>query len=152
MKRWWLSDGTFGMLVISVVVASLWVFYFRTDMEEDKLVVTAKFTNIAGLKVGSPVNMSGFTIGRIERVSLSDDLRAEVVVALDRSIEVTDDSDLRVQTPGLFTRSHLALIPGGSFDLLENGDSFAFTQSAVDFIGLFQQIVERAEKQGREAS
>lgn len=137
-------NGLWGILAMTVFASMLMVLYISPQKSHDFWYLEAKFSDIGGLKVGSDVLMSGLPVGSVESIALTPDFDVLVRIKLVSGLEVPDDSDLRIQTPGLFSTPHLALLAGGSFDLLEDGDEFSFTQSSVDFLKLLQQIVESA--------
>lgn len=104
--------------------------------------VTAGFTNVGNLSVGAPVKMAGVVIGSVAEVRADPvKLNAEVVLAIDkRYAEIPDDSAAAVFTSGLIGSQYVAIQPGGSPDMLKDGDEMILTQSALqleDLIGKF---------------
>lgn len=104
--------------------------------------ITARFDNIGGLKVRSPVSMAGVRIGRVESIVFDKD-RYDAVVTLRidaRYDTLPDDSDASILTSGLLGSQYVGLQPGGSDIYLEQGDEMMFTQSAIvleNLIGKF---------------
>jgi phospholipid/cholesterol/gamma-HCH transport system substrate-binding protein len=96
-------------------------------------VVTAKFDNIGGLKVGAPVSLSGVRIGRVDTVTIDPaELRAVVTLSIDsRYARIPDDSDAAIQTSGLLGANYIGLTAGGSSSYLHGGSEIQFTQSAI---------------------
>ncbi len=136
-------NGLWGLAAIALFLFGITTLYQSPNGTQGWR-LSGDFDNIGDLKVDSKVMLSGFSVGRVESLQLQPDLKIRVTMLLDDGLEVPDDSDLRIQTTGLFSTPHLALMPGGGFDLLEDGDQIAFTQSSVDFIALFEQIVTEA--------
>ncbi|OOG54203.1 outer membrane lipid asymmetry maintenance protein MlaD [Rhodanobacter sp. B05] len=104
--------------------------------------VKADFTNVGTLSVGAPVKMAGVVIGRVQSVRADPvKLNAQVVLAIDeRYNRIPDDSAAAVFTSGLIGSQYVAIQPGGSPDVLKNGDEMILTQSAMqleDLIGKF---------------
>ncbi|MGA2023419.1 MAG: outer membrane lipid asymmetry maintenance protein MlaD [Steroidobacteraceae bacterium] len=99
----------------------------------ETFVVTAKFDNIGGLKVGAPVTMAGVRIGRVSAINLdSGDYKAAVVLAIERSFaQIPDDSDADIQTAGLLGANYVGITAGGSEKFLHAGSQIQFTQSAL---------------------
>lgn len=110
--------------------------------EEGYYDVTARFDNIGGLKVRSPVSMAGVRIGRVESIVFDKD-RYEAVVTLRidaRYDTLPEDSDASIQTSGLLGSQYIGLQPGASDIYLAQGDEVMFTQSAIvleNLIGKF---------------
>lgn len=107
----------------------------------------AKFGNVGGLKVNSPVKIGGVVIGRVASVSL-EPKTFQPVVALNisrRYDHLPDTSSLSIRTSGLLGEQYLALNVG--FDdpdldtgILRDGDTIQDTKSALvleDLIGQF---------------
>ncbi|MEO7051227.1 MAG: outer membrane lipid asymmetry maintenance protein MlaD [Rhodanobacter sp.] len=104
--------------------------------------VTADFTNVGTLSVGAPVKMAGVVIGSVQSVRADPvKLNAHVTLAIDkRYSQIPDDSAAAVFTSGLIGSQYVAIQPGGSPDVLKNGDEMILTQSAMqleDLIGKF---------------
>lgn len=104
--------------------------------------VEADFTNVGSLSPGAPVKMAGVAIGSVQSVQADPvKLNARVVLAIDkRYSKIPDDSGAAVFTSGLIGTQYVAIQPGGSPDVLKNGDEMILTQSAMqleDLIGKF---------------
>jgi phospholipid/cholesterol/gamma-HCH transport system substrate-binding protein len=104
--------------------------------------VKGRFTNVGSLSVGAPVKMAGVAIGTVQSIAADPvKLDAEVTLAIDkRYSQIPDDSAAAVFTSGLIGTQYVAIQPGGSPDMLKNGDELVLTQSAMqieDLIGKF---------------
>ncbi|MGN6706054.1 MAG: outer membrane lipid asymmetry maintenance protein MlaD [Rhodanobacter sp.] len=104
--------------------------------------VKADFTNVGTLSAGAPVKMAGVVIGSVQSVRADPTkLNAEVILAIDKRYDqIPDDSAAAVFTSGLIGSQYVAIQPGGSPDVLKNGDEMILTQSAMqleDLIGKF---------------
>ena len=104
--------------------------------------VTAHFTNVGTLSVGASVKMAGVPIGQVMSVQAEPaKLDAVVTLAIDNKYnQIPDDSAAAVFTSGLIGSQYVAIQPGGSPDMLKNGDEMILTQSAMqleDLIGKF---------------
>ncbi|MGN6328082.1 MAG: outer membrane lipid asymmetry maintenance protein MlaD [Rhodanobacter sp.] len=104
--------------------------------------VKANFTNVGTLSVGAPVKMAGVVIGSVQSVRADPvQLNARVVLAIDKRYDaIPDDSAAAVFTSGLIGTQYVAIQPGGSPDMLKDGDEMILTQSAMqleDLIGKF---------------
>ncbi len=110
--------------------------------EEGFYDVRARFDNIGGLKVRSPVSMAGVKIGRVESI-VFDKGSYEAVVTLridSRYDTLPEDSDASILTAGLLGSQYIGLQPGASDIYLAQGDEMMFTQSAIvleNLIGKF---------------
>jgi len=104
--------------------------------------VKARFTNVGALSAGAPVKMAGVAIGSVQSVQADPvKLDALVTIAIDKKYDqIPDDSSAAVFTSGLIGSQYVAIQPGGSPDMLKDGDEMILTQSAMqleDLIGKF---------------
>ena len=93
----------------------------------------ARFTNVGQLKLRAPVKIAGVRIGSVQAIELEPErLDAKVTLAIDeRFKQIPDDSAAAIFTSGLLGDQYVGLQPGGSPDMLKNGDELALTQSAI---------------------
>jgi phospholipid/cholesterol/gamma-HCH transport system substrate-binding protein len=87
-------------------------------------------------------------IGRVANIYLDRD-RYEAIVELriDPKYQLPDDTIASIYTSGLLGEQYVALEPGGSPEILKDGDTIEITQSALvleELIGKF--LVKSSEK------
>ncbi|MCP4005428.1 MAG: outer membrane lipid asymmetry maintenance protein MlaD [bacterium] len=96
------------------------------------LSLTAYFDEVGGLAERAPVVVGGVKVGTVRRIDLDEeDFRAIVTLEVDDSLELPDDTSASILTAGVLGDQYLSLEPGGSPDLLGNGDTITYTQGAV---------------------
>lgn len=110
--------------------------------QEDTYSVIAKFQNIGGLKVRSPVTLAGVTIGRVAAIQIdSQTYEAEVKMRIESHYDyLPEDTSASIYTAGLLGEQYIALEPGGAEVYLKEGDKIFLTQSALvleELIGQF---------------
>jgi phospholipid/cholesterol/gamma-HCH transport system substrate-binding protein len=109
---------------------------------DDYYYVNAKFQNVAGLKVGSWVEMAGVQIGQVESIALDlEDLVADVRMKIKEDVVLTDDVIASIRTSGLIGDKYIKLSPGGSDVILKTGDTIIETESAIDLEELISKYV-----------
>jgi len=94
--------------------------------------LTARFDNIGGLKVRSPVNMAGVRIGQVSDIRL-DQTTFEAVVMLRVSEQFNQlplDTSASVYTSGLLGEQYISLEPGGEETFLTDGAEIKITSSS----------------------
>lgn len=105
----------------------------------------AKFDNIGGLKVRSPIKVGGVTVGRVSSIEL-DRVSYTPVVALEINADYSnfpETSSVAILTSGLLGEQYVGLLPGFVDDtvlMLGNGDTIEDTRSAIvleELIGQF---------------
>lgn len=105
--------------------------------------ISARFDNIGGLKVRSPVTMAGVLVGRVAAIEL-DGKSYEAVVRLSLSPEydqLPTDTSASIFTAGLLGEQYIGLEAGGDETFLKNGDEIRLTQSAIVLEQLIGQFL-----------
>ena len=99
----------------------------------DSYMISAAFENIGGLKVRSPVTVSGVRVGRVDAIDYDMKSYAAVVsMRVDSAYDrLPRDTSASIFTSGLLGEQYIALEPGGSQDNLVDGDRIQLTQSAL---------------------
>jgi len=108
------------------------------------LVIYATFDEIGGLKARAPVTISGVKVGQVESIQLDEDLRAQVKLDLDPSLELPIDSSAAILTAGLLGDQFIALEPGAEEELLVAEDELSFTENALSIERLIGKFVNNA--------
>jgi len=129
-----LASGVFLLLGIAALT---WLALRATDYGQDigkeTYTISARFANIADLKSNAPVKIGGVVIGMIESIEL-DPVTFEAVVQMkiaSKFEEIPDDTGASVLTSGVLGDRYVGLEPGGSPDVLQEGDEIFITQSAL---------------------
>ena len=128
---------TSGVFLLLGIAAMLWLATKATDygmqVGNDTYQVHAHFSNVAELKIRSPVKIGGVTVGLVEKISL-DPVTFDAVVAfrIDRRFsDIPSDTSASILTSGMLGDRYIGLDPGGSMESLTDGDEIFITQSAI---------------------
>ena len=107
--------------------------------------VTAQFDNIGGLKVRSPVTVSGVRVGRVTAIGYdAETFRARVTLTIDPQYDYfPTDTIASIYTSGLLGEQYVALEPGAEYDTLKEGDRIEFTQSALVLEEMVSKVMNR---------
>jgi phospholipid/cholesterol/gamma-HCH transport system substrate-binding protein len=125
-------------LFVALGIAALFMLAMQVSnmssiTRNESYVITAAFQNIGGLKVRSPVTVSGVRVGRVDAIDY-DMHTYEAVVSLridDNYDTFPEDTSASIFTAGLLGEQYIALEPGGSMNNLKPGDRIQLTQSAL---------------------
>jgi len=139
------AAGLVALAMLAMKVSNLGAF-----SDTEGYVVKARFENIGGLKVRSPVRLGGVRVGRVNAINYDQD-RYEAVVEMtvgsgfDR---LPIDSSASIFTSGLLGEQYIGLEPGAEEEYLKAGDVIELTQSAIvieQLIGKF--LLNEAESE-----
>ena len=103
--------------------------------------LVAIFDDVGGLSSRSPVKISGVKVGQVAGIVLDEDLRARVSLDLDPKLELPIDSSAAIRTAGLLGDQFVSLEPGAEDELLREGESFTYTESALSLDKLVGRLV-----------
>jgi phospholipid/cholesterol/gamma-HCH transport system substrate-binding protein len=93
----------------------------------------ARFTTVAGLRVGGPVHMLGLEIGRVESLTMDqEDQLAVVELRVRKDIKVYEDAIASIKTEGLIGDNYISIDPGGSDEILKPGGIITDTEAPLD--------------------
>jgi phospholipid/cholesterol/gamma-HCH transport system substrate-binding protein len=135
--------GIFVALGIGALfVLALRVSNYSSYSSSGQYHVNVYFDNIGGLKVRSPVTLSGVTVGRVSNIGYDpDNLQARVVLGIDEQYDfLSVDTAASIYTAGLLGEQYIALEPGAEDETLKDGDDIMHSQSAMvleELIGQF---------------
>jgi len=139
--------GLAALLVLAMKVSNL-----AERSSGGGYLVKARFDNVGGLKVRSPVKMAGVRIGRVVAIDF-DDQSYEAVVSMRLGREhdrIPVDTSASIFTSGLLGEQYVGLEAGGEERFLGDGDEIRLTQSAIvleQVIGQFLYSKAAGEKQ-----
>jgi phospholipid/cholesterol/gamma-HCH transport system substrate-binding protein len=99
--------------------------------------VVARFSSVAGLRVGADVEIAGVPVGKVASIELAKDSAAALVVLrLRPDLRLAEDSIAAIKTSGLIGDKYVNLSPGGSPDMIAQGGELGETQSVIDIESL----------------
>ncbi len=132
--------GVAAMLALSLKVAN-----GSVGSNGESYQLLAKFDNIGGLKVRSPVKVGGVVVGRVEGIRLDqDDFTPVVTLEISEQYNAfPETSSVAILTSGLLGEQYIGLQPGfmdESISTLQDGDYIEDTKSALvleELIGQF---------------
>ncbi len=126
-----------GLFVVAAIAAFVMLAMNVSNMSSygggENYVLKARFDNIGGLKVRSPVSAGGVTIGRVTDVQYdSETYEALVSMKIDTTYnKFPIDTAASILTSGLLGEQFVGLEPGAEEDYLKAGDVIDLTQSAL---------------------
>ena len=133
--------------ILAGVLLSLKVAGLTFDDGRDSYTLFARFDNIGGLKVRSPIKIGGVVVGRVSDIQIDTKTLAPVVEMQiqERYNSLADTTTASILTSGLLGEQYIGLTPGFSDEdmgttVLKSGDRIGDTKSSIvleDLIGKF---------------
>jgi phospholipid/cholesterol/gamma-HCH transport system substrate-binding protein len=141
----------FGLLCVGYMTVKLGKVNILGD---NSYSLIAKFTSVAGLRIGSPVNILGIDVGRVEKITMDqENLKAAVEIRIRKDIKIYDDAIASIKTEGLIGDKYLSIDPGGGGELLKPNGVITDTQAAMDIEELISKYafgeVKQEKKEGK---
>jgi phospholipid/cholesterol/gamma-HCH transport system substrate-binding protein len=127
--------------IAALVVLALKVGNLSTYNMSETYQLQAYFTNVGGLKPTASIRSAGVLVGRVTSITLDTNrYEAKVTMSIDKRYKFPKDTFANILTSGLLGEQYIGLVPGGDDKMLQNGDAFMKTQSAIvleNLIGKF---------------
>jgi phospholipid/cholesterol/gamma-HCH transport system substrate-binding protein len=133
------------MGAVVLVVAALFLFFAYTTSQVRAVQgyqLTAQFDRVDGIRDGSDVRIAGVKVGTIlsERLNPKTFL-ATLSMSIDPSYKLPEDTVAEIVSAGLLGDRYVALVPGGSDQMLPPGGQIKYTQSPVSLENLIGQMI-----------
>ena len=139
-----MAETVVGAIVLGIAIIFA-VFLWRfsdVGFGAGQYTVDAKFRSAEGITVGTDVRLAGVKIGSVSNLSLdTQTFQAIARLTIKPEYQMPDDSAAIISSEGLLGGSFVEILPGGSYELMEDGSEFGETQGAVSFISLLMKFV-----------
>jgi phospholipid/cholesterol/gamma-HCH transport system substrate-binding protein len=130
------AAGIAALFMLAMKVSNL-----STVATGDTYNVTARFDNIGGLSVRSPIKASGVLVGRVSNIAYDDKTYSAIVtLSIQQQFnQFPKDSRASIYTAGLLGEQYIELSPGAEDDYLKDGDRLMMADSAM----ILEQMIGR---------
>ena len=133
------------MGAVVLVVAALFLFFAYSTSQVRAVQgyqLSAQFDSVSGIHDGSDVRIAGVKVGSIVSETLDPKtFLADVRMSIDPAYKVPDDTVAEILSAGLLGDKFMALVPGGSEQMIPPGGRIKFTQSPVSLENLIGQMI-----------
>jgi len=139
-----LLESLIGFVVVLIaIIFFIYSYSMMGNKNSSKTYeITAVFNEVSGLMSGSDVRLSGIKIGSVTSQTLNaDTFDAVVSMQINNDIKIPTDSSAKISAEGLLGGNYISIEPGGSDEILSDGDVIEFTQGSIDLIGLLGNAV-----------
>lgn len=130
------AAGIAALFMLAMKVSNL-----STVATGDTYEVTARFDNIGGLSIRSPIKASGVLVGRVSNIAYDDKTYSAIVtLSIQQQFnQFPRDSRASIYTAGLLGEQYIELSPGAEEEYLQDGDMLMMADSAM----ILEQMIGR---------
>ncbi|MCG9912390.1 MAG: MlaD family protein [Flavobacteriales bacterium] len=138
------KETKIGIVLVLAIAGAVWGFNVLkgSNLFSRSRTFYAKYQNVSGLTVSSPVKVNGFKIGQVTDVRfLPGSTTGELLVQFkidNKDFNFPKDSKARIVSSGLLGGNEIVIVPGKSSMYAEKGDTLRSELEA----GLQQQVNE----------
>ena len=149
-RRRRLSEEARHTLIGAAVIAVLAMLFVLSAGRDRGAIgsytLTARFPSAEGIFVDSPVRLAGVDVGRVTGMAYeSATQRTVLTLEVGSKIDLPADSIAIVTSEGMLGGRFVRLDPGGSLDLLGDGDAIEYTQGSIQFEELLAKVILAVE-------
>jgi phospholipid/cholesterol/gamma-HCH transport system substrate-binding protein len=124
---------------IFMIVGLLCIVYMTVKLGkislfgDDYYSLYANFGTVSGLRIGSPVEIDGIEVGRVEGLNIDQGKQVAVCeLKIKKGIKIYDDAGASIKTAGLIGDKFVNIDPGGGGEILKPGGRITETNSPID--------------------
>lgn len=139
-----------GAVIFVIASAFLVAAFTGAGARHSGYPLIAKFRQVDGLSVGSPVHLAGIKVGEVSRLEFEASTNQAVVTFhIADTIKLSEDTSAQVVTDGLLGPKFLKLVPGGADEIIRPGGRIFYIQNGLIVERLLETIVRNAENSRR---
>ncbi len=142
MKRF-STEAVVGLFVLIGIFCLIYLSVKLGNVEiigSDSYTVYAKFDSVSGLREGAAIEIAGVEIGRVEHITLNEDM-AKIAMKIDSGVALQEDVIASIKTRGLIGDKIIKISPGGSDRIIKPGEMIRETESALDIEELLSKYI-----------
>ncbi len=108
--------------------------------------LSADFDDAGGVRKGSDIMMAGVIIGRVDRVTLTDNDHATMIFRIHDGVKIADDSFASVRTKGIIGDRYIRITQGSDDTYLDPGSEIEETESAINIEDLISKYIFKGKE------
>ncbi len=122
------KNTTIGIVVIVTLGILIWGIQFLKGFNifSSEQLFYAKYEQVDGLKVSSPVTLRGYKIGQIKAIEFSPSAsHLTVEFSITNEFQLPDNTEARIVSSDIMGTKEIRLMPGKSKNMLQSGDTLS---------------------------
>ena len=137
-----------GLFTLISLLIALYMVFRTGDLRLERQPgynVLVDFPDVAGLDVGDTVRVAGVEVGKVESISLRENL-GQVTLSIDHRVPLYEDATAQVETYGLLGDRYISIDPGHSkLPRVDPGGEIHSAVSPEELDTLFAKLSEVAD-------
>jgi phospholipid/cholesterol/gamma-HCH transport system substrate-binding protein len=102
----------------------------------------ARFDSVSGLREGSPIEIDGIEVGRVDRLTLDQEKQSALItLKIRKGVKIYNDASAQIKTAGLIGDKFVKIDPGGGGDLIKPAGTITETTAPTDIEDLIGKYV-----------
>ena len=102
-----------------------------SEKKASNFILYAEFKKADGLMNGAAVRLAGMPVGYVSEQKFGDNFQVRVTLSFEKEFDIPVDSSVTIETDGLLGQKHVELTPGADEEMLESGDTLAYSQDVL---------------------
>ena len=137
-----------GLFTLISLLIALYMVFRTGDLRLERQPgynILVDFRDVAGLDVGDTVRVAGVEVGKVESISLEENL-GRVILSIDHRVPLYEDATAQVETYGLLGDRYISIDPGHSkLPRVDPGGRIHSAVSPEELDALFAKLSEVAD-------
>jgi len=149
MKPYRRTEMSVGVFVFLGILAIGWMALKLGQvggLGQSGYTLSADFDDAGGVRKGSDIMMAGVIIGRVDRVSLTDNDHATMILRIHDGVKIADDSFASVRTKGIIGDRYIRITQGADDTYLDPGSEIEETESAINIEDLISKYIFKGKE------
>lgn len=132
-----------GLVVLVIALLFMGFAYRVSDLQVIKgYTVSAEFTKVGGLSIGSDVRINGIKVGTVTAQDLNnEDYTVRVTFSISPQVKLPKDSVATIAGDGLMGNKFVKIEPGISKKYMQDGDNFAKSKNFKTIEDMVGEII-----------
>ncbi|QCE35433.1 outer membrane lipid asymmetry maintenance protein MlaD [Acetobacteraceae bacterium] len=141
---WEIMTGFFLILIAATSAFLAFSSFHRNTLKSYS--ISAIFSRVDGLEIGSDVRLSGVKVGAVQKLFIDPKTwQAHAIFSLENRVKLPIDSNAIITSDSLLGGKYISLVPGADDKILKANETISDTQGTVSLEELITKFVFSSE-------